>query len=129
MNIPENYFDLVRDETKAYLYLATIMTDGTPQVTPIWFNTDGKHILINSARGRVKDRNMRARPFVALVLQDPNSPYRYIQIRGHVVEITEHGAEEHINTLSLKYQGKPWKTDAGQVRVMYKILPDHIDAH
>ena len=129
MNIPENYLDLIKDETRAYLYLATIMPDGTPQVTPIWFNADGTHILINSAKGRVKDRNMRARPKVALVIQDPTTPYRYLQIRGRVVEITEKGGDEHINALSLKYDGKPWKKTPGQVRVTYRIFPEHMDAH
>lgn len=129
MNIPENYLDLLKDETRAYLYLATVMPDGTPQVTPIWFNTDGTHILINSAKGRVKDRNMRARPQVALAIQDPTTPYRYLQIRGRVVEITEKGGDEHINALSLKYNGKAWEKTPGQVRVTYKIFPEHVDAH
>jgi len=129
MNIPEKYLDLLKDETRAYLYLATVMPDGTPQVTPIWFNSDGTNILINSAKGRVKDRNMRARPQVALVIQDPTTPYRYLQIRGRVVEITEKGGDEHINTLSLKYDGAPWKKTPGQVRVTYTIFPEHVDAH
>jgi PPOX class probable F420-dependent enzyme len=129
MNIPNDFQDLLKDETKAFLFLATIMADGSPQVTPIWFSADDTHILINSARGRVKDRNMRARPHVALVIQDPRTPYRYLQIRGRVVVITEEGSDDHINTLSLKYDGKPWKKVAGQVRVMYKILPEHVDAH
>ncbi len=77
----------------------------------------------------MKDRNMRARPQVALVIQDPTTPYRYLQIRGRVVEITEKGGDEHINTLSLKYDGKPWKKTPGQVRVTYKIFPEHVDAH
>jgi PPOX class probable F420-dependent enzyme len=129
MNIPNDFQDLLKDETKAFLFLATIMADGSPQVTPIWFSTDETHILINSAKGRVKDRNMRARPQVALVIQDPRTPYRYLQIRGRVVEITGEGSEDHINTLSLKYDGKPWKKVPGQVRVIYKILPEHVDAH
>lgn len=129
MNIPNDYLDLIKDETKAFLFLATTMADGTPQVTPIWFNADDTHILINSAKGRVKDRNMRARPQVALVIQDPGSPYRYLQIRGRIVEITEEGGDDHINKLSLKYHGKPWEKAPGQVRVIYKIIPEHVDAH
>ncbi|MBI3162624.1 MAG: PPOX class F420-dependent oxidoreductase [Chloroflexi bacterium] len=127
--IPTDFHDLLKDETKAYLFLATIMPDGSPQLTPVWFNADGKHILINTARGRVKDRNMRARPRVALVIQDPKTPYRYLQIRGRVDENTEQGGDEHINALSLKYDGKPWKKPANQTRVIYKILPEHVDAH
>lgn len=129
MNIPKDYLDLLKDETKAFLFLATTMKDGSPQVTPIWFNTDGRHIIINSAKGRVKDRNMRARPQVALVIQDPNSPYRYLQIRGRVVDISETGGDEHINTLSLKYHGKSWESTPGQIRVIYKIFPEKVDAH
>lgn len=128
-SIPERYHDLLNDETRAFLFLATTMPDGSPQVTPIWFNHDGEHILINSARGRVKDRNMRARPRVAMVIQDPTNPYRYLQIRGRVVEITEEGGLEHINALAHKYTGQPWKANPGEVRVIYKVLPEKIDAH
>ncbi|PWH11718.1 MAG: PPOX class F420-dependent oxidoreductase [Anaerolineae bacterium] len=128
-NIPEKYHDLLKDETRAFLFLATIMPDGSPQVTPIWFNHDGEHILINSAKGRVKDRNMRARPQVAMVIQDPNNPYRYLQIRGRVLEISEEGGLQHINTLALKYTGRPWQTNPGEIRVIYKIRPEKIDAH
>lgn len=128
-SIPSEFHDLFQPETKAYLFLATTMPDGSPQVTPIWFNTDCEYILINSAKGRVKDKNMRARPQVALVIQDPSTPYRYLQIRGRVVEITEQGGLEHINTLSLKYDNEPWTVHPGEIRVTYKILPEHVDAH
>jgi len=127
--IPDEYLDLFQEKTKAMLFLATTMPDGSPQVTPVWFSADERHILVNSAKGRVKDRNMRARPRVALVIQDPNDIYRYIQIRGRVVEITEQGADEHINALSLKYDSESWRKKAGETRVMYKILPEHVDAH
>jgi len=129
MNLPKDYLDLLKDETKAYLFLATSMADGSPQVTPVWFSAEGEHILVNTAKGRVKDRNMRARPQVALVIQDPATPYRYLQIRGHVDEVTEQGGDEHINALSQKYDGKPWKKTEGQTRVIYKILIEHVDAH
>lgn len=106
------------------------MDDGTPQVTPVWFNTDGENILVNSAKGRVKDKNMRARPKIALVIMDLSDPYRYIQIRGRVVEITEAGAREHINTLSKKYTGRekyvPRRGAQDEVRVIYKIYPDRV---
>src|SRR5512139_333265 len=104
-DIPEAYRDLLADETRAFACLATIMKDGSPQLTPVWFNTDGTFILINSAKGRVKDRNMRRNSSVALVIVDPKDPYRYIQIRGKVVEITTLGAREHIDTLAYKYRG------------------------
>lgn len=128
-SIPAKYHDLLKPETKAYLFLATLMPDGSPQATPVWFDTDGKHIMINSAKGRVKDKNMRARPQVALVIQDPSTPYRYLQIRGRVIEITEQGGLEHINALSLKYDNEPWTARPGEVRVTYKILPEHVDDH
>jgi PPOX class probable F420-dependent enzyme len=128
-SIPTEFHDLLKDETKAFLFLATSMADGSPQVTPVWFSAEGEHILVNTAKGRVKERNMRARPHVALVIQDPATPYRYLQIRGRVDEITETGGDEHINALSLKYDGKPWKKTEGQIRVIFKISPEHVDAH
>lgn len=122
-NIPEEFRDLLEDETKAFAFLATTMPNDHPQVTPVWFNTDDKHILINSAVGRVKDRNLRARPDVAVTLMDLDHPYRYLQVRGKVVEITEEGAEAHIHALSQKYQGRDYDLPKGQQRVTYKILP------
>ena len=121
--VSEADLDLLADETRAIAFLATIMPDGSPQVTPVWFNTDGEHILINSAKGRVKDRNMRRYPHVALALMAMDDPYRYVQIRGKVVEISEVNAAEHIHTLSLKYRGRRFDIPAGQIRVMYKIKP------
>ena len=130
-HIPESHLDLLKDEKKAFLYLATIMSDGSPQVTPIWFNTDGEYVLINSAKDRVKDRNMRIRPQVALCIQDPSNPYRYLQIRGKVVEFTIEGADDHIDALTLKYRGVPKypSRQPGEQRVMYKIQIVKVDAH
>jgi len=121
--VSEADLDLLADETRAIAFLATIMPDGSPQVTPVWFNTDGEHILINSAKGRVKDRNMRRYPHVALALMAMDDPYRYVQIRGKVVKISEVNAAEHIHTLSLKYRGLRFDIPAGQTRVIYKIKP------
>jgi PPOX class probable F420-dependent enzyme len=129
--VPESHRDLLRDDAKAFVYLATLMPGGTPQVTPIWFNSDGEHILINSAKGRVKDRNMRARPQIALCIQDPANPYRYLQIQGKVIEITEEGADDHIDMLMFKYRGQskyPFK-QPGEVRVKYKVQIEKVDAH
>ena len=126
--IPESHRDLLTDEARAFAYLATLMPDGSPQLTPLWFNTDGDHIIINSAKGRVKDKNMRARSQVAILITDPKEPfYRYLQIRGRVVEVTEQGGLEHINELSLKYDGKPWTPVPDQTRVIYKILPEKVN--
>ncbi len=130
-HIPESHLDLLKDEKKAFLYLATIMSDGSPQLTPIWFNTDSEYVLINSAKDRVKDRNMRIRPQVALCIQDPSNPYRYLQIRGKVVEFTIEGADDHIDALTLKYRGIPKypSRQPGEQRVMYKIQIVKVDAH
>lgn len=125
---PESHQDLLRDDARAFAFLGTIMDDGTPQVTPVWFNTDGENILINSARGRVKDRNMRQRSEVALAIVDPQDPYRYVQVRGAVIAITEEGGDDHINALCAKYTGQlvyPWKAP-GEVRVIYTIRPKSI---
>src|SRR5215467_5570436 len=99
--IPDQFRDLF--EKKAFAHLATIMKDGTPQVTPVWCDFDGTHVRVNSAKGRIKDKNMRRNPNVALAVQDPDNPYRYLAVRGKVVEITEKGADDHIDALAKKY--------------------------
>ena len=122
--IPEKYRDLF--EKKAFASLATLMPDGQPQVTPVWCDFDGEHVLVNSAKGRVKDRNMRRDSRVSLALIDPDNPYRYLQLQGRVVEVTEEGADAHINRMAKKYMGVdtyPYR-QPGEVRVLYKIEPD-----
>ncbi|NOZ28778.1 MAG: PPOX class F420-dependent oxidoreductase [Chloroflexi bacterium] len=124
--IPSAFMDLLT-EKRAFAHLATVMPDGTPQVTPVWFDWDGTHVRVNSARGRQKDRNLRRVRYAALSIQDPDDPYRYIAIRGPVVEITEEGADEHIDLLSRKYTGADYAhRQPGEVRVIYKILPEHV---
>ena len=126
--VPEQYKDLF---TKvAFAHLATLMADGSPHVTPVWCDYDGTYIRINSAKGRVKDRNMRRNRKVALSIQDPDNPYRYLAARGEVAEITEQGADAHIDALTKKYLGKdkyPFR-QPGEVRVIYKIRPDRVSA-
>jgi len=129
MNFPEEFLDLLNKESKALLYLATLMPDGSPQVTPVWFDSDGEHILINTNEGRVKDRNMKARPNVAMTIQDPNDNYRYLGVRDEVVGYTREGADEHINKLSLKYDNKSWIRKENQRRIIFKIKPAHFDEH
>jgi PPOX class probable F420-dependent enzyme len=120
--IPINLRDLFEYKTKSFAFLATTMGDGSPQVTPVWFSTEGDAILINSVKGRTKDRNMRSRPEVALVIMDPGNPYRYIQIRGKVTQITEVGARDHINYLAKKYTGDDiFPGPKEDIRVIYKI--------
>ncbi|MBI4462951.1 MAG: PPOX class F420-dependent oxidoreductase [Acidobacteria bacterium] len=123
--IPEKYRDLFGK--RAFGYLATLMPDGRPQVTPVWCDLENGHVLFNSARGRQKDRNLRRNPRVAIAVVDPDNPYRYLEIRGRVVEITEQGAEEHIDRLTKKYlnQGKYPYRQPDEVRVLYRIKPEH----
>jgi len=129
MNFPEDFQDLLNKDSKAFLYLATLMPDGSPQVTPVWFSTDGQHILVNTNAGRMKDKNMKARPKVAMTIQDPNDRYRYLGIRGEVVSYTTEGADEHINELSLRYDDEPWKPRNEQQRIIFRIRPTHFDPH
>jgi hypothetical protein len=127
--IPADYLDLLQQK-KAIANLATLMPDGTPQVTPVWFDyTDGK-IRINSAKGRVKVRNMQKGAPVALSILDPDNPYRYIQIRGRVERVTEEGASAHIDSLAKKYLGQDKYPYAkpGEVRVMFEIEPTAVQA-
>jgi PPOX class probable F420-dependent enzyme len=124
--IPDKYLDLF--EKRAFAHLATIMKDGSPQVTPVWIDYDGTYILVNSALGRVKDRNMRRDSRVAIEIMDPDDPYRYFQVQGRVVEITEDGAADHIDKMAYKYLGKERypNRSPGEVRVLYKVLPEKI---
>ena len=126
--IPEKYLDLFKK--KAFANLGTIMSDGSPQVTPVWVDYDGKYVRFNSAVGRVKDRNVRRDPRVSLSILDPENPYRYLAIRGRVVEITQNGADDHINSLTQKYTGQPVYPyrQPGEVRVTYKIEADNVSA-
>lgn len=121
--IPQEFRDLF--EKRAFAHLATMMPNGQPQVTPVWCDFDGKHVIVNSAKGRQKDRNMRRDPRVTLAISDPDNPYRYLEVRGRVVEITEDGADGHIDKMAKKYLGKdryPHR-QAEEVRVMYKVEP------
>ena len=127
VNIPASHQDLLLDKTQAFAFLATIMKDGSPQVTPVWFDMDGDRVRINTARGRVKEGNMKVRRQVALAIIDPEDPYRYIQLRGRVVEISEAGAREHIDRLSEKYTGNPeYQNYRGETRVIFYIEPDSV---
>lgn len=124
--IPESHKDLLEDKTKAFCFLATTTEDGSPQVSPVWFNSDGDYIYINSVEGRLKDRNMRARPQVALTIMNLDAPYRYILLRGKIIEITTVGADAHIHALSHKHMGKDWDIPEGQIRYIYKFQPEKV---
>lgn len=110
---------------KAFGDLATVMRDGSPQVTPVWFDYKDGTIRVNTARGRVKDKNMAVRAKVALAIMDPANPYRHIQIRGRVKRVTEQGADAHIDSLAKKYLDQdtyPFR-NAADKRVIYEIEP------
>lgn len=123
-NIPDKFLPLLT-EKKALAHLATIMPDGSPQVTPVWFFYRNGRFEVNTARGRVKDRNMSSNALVALSIVDPENPYAHIAVRGKIVKVTEEGADASIDALALKYMGQekyPFRRP-GEVRVLYEIEP------
>lgn len=123
--IPESMQDLFHK--KAFAHLATVMPDGRPQVTPVWVDYDGEHLLVNTAVGRQKDRNLQRDGRVSLSIQDPDNGYRYLEVRGTVVGRTTEGADAHIDKMALKYLGQPkypWASP-DQQRVLYRIRPEH----
>ena len=120
--IPDTYLDLLQQK-KAFAHLATVMADGSPQNTPVWFDYTNGKIRVNAARGRTKVRNMKEGAKVALSIMDPDNSYRYVQLRGTVTHVTEDGADAHIDSLAMKYLGKdkyPY-SKPGDVRVMFEI--------
>ena len=126
ITIPEKLKDLLSWEKKAFAQIALVKKDGTPHVTPIWFDWDGTHIIFNTARGRVKDKIMRRRARVAVSISDPADPYRHLELGGVIVEETEEGARQMIDKLSQKYRGNDYDWYKGETRVTYKVLPDHV---
>jgi PPOX class probable F420-dependent enzyme len=121
--VPSQFLDLF--QKKAFASLATVMPDGTAQVTPVWVDYEGGRVIVNSARGRRKDKNMKVGASVALAIVDPDNPYRYLQVRGRVSEVTEQGADAHIDRMAKKYLGQdkyPFR-QPGEVRVIYRITP------
>lgn len=124
VRIPESHRDII--EAKNFAHMATLMPDGSPQVTPVWVEVDGNDLKVNSALNRQKDRNIDRDARVALSIQDSANPYRYIQVRGRVVEKTTDGADAHIDRLAKKYLGVdtyPGRTP-DETRVIYTIRPE-----
>ena len=122
--IPEKFLPVLT-EKKALAYLGTVMPDGSPQVTPVWIDYKDGRLRVNTAKGRVKARNMKQGSPVALVILDPDNPYRHLQVRGRVSRVTEDGADAHIDSLAKKYLGQdkyPYR-QPGEVRVIYEIEP------
>jgi PPOX class probable F420-dependent enzyme len=124
--IPNSHLDLFKK--KAFAHLATVMPDGKPQVTPIWVDYDGRNVVFNTAEGRQKDKNLQRDARVALSILDPDNPYRYLEVRGRIVERTHAGADQHIDAMAKKYLGQdkyPFR-QPNEVRVIYKVQPEHV---
>jgi PPOX class probable F420-dependent enzyme len=125
VRIPEKYMDLF--EKRAFAFLGTLMPDGSPQVTPVWVLFEEPYVLVNSARGRVKDENMRRDPRVAVAVHDPDNAYRYVGIQGRVVEMSEETGRAVINQMSAKYEGTDeYGGPKDEVRVTYYIRPENV---
>jgi len=115
-------------EGKNFGFVATLMSDGSPQVSAVWVDTDGRHVIFNTAEGRVKSKNLRRDPRVAVSITNSANPYQEVLIRGRVVEMTHEGADAHIDKLAKKYLGMdkyPYR-QPGEQRVMVKIAPEHV---
>jgi PPOX class probable F420-dependent enzyme len=128
--IPATHADLLTTKP-AFAHVATLNPDGSPQVTPVWIDFDGTHVLFNTAKGRVKAKNLAREGRVALSIADPDNAYRYLGVQGHVVEMTETGGDAHIDKMAKKYLGKdsyPFRTP-GEVRIIVKIAPDKVHAN
>ena len=111
-------------------HLATLMPDGSPQVTPVWVDFDGRYVLVNTAEGRQKARNIRRDPRIAIDVIRQGDAYAFASVRGRVVEITSEGAEEHIDRLAKKYLGRdkyPFR-QPGERRIILKIAPEHVSS-
>jgi PPOX class probable F420-dependent enzyme len=124
--IPDTFLDLFTK--KAFAHLATLMPSGEPQVTPVWIDYDGERIVLNTAAGRQKDKNLQRDGRVSLSIPDPDNPYRYLEVRGRVSERTTSGADAHIDKMAKKYLDKdkyPFR-QPGEVRVIFKVKPEHI---
>jgi len=126
MKLSEELLELLRKPSTCYI--ATVMADGSPQVTQTWVDTDGKHVIINSVQGYVKIKNIERDPRVAIAISAPENPTRYFQVRGRVIKVTTEGAADHIEMLSRKYTGKPysWYGGRDQVRMIIVIEPEKI---
>ena len=128
MNIPASHRDIL--DKKSFAHICTLMPDGSPQASPVWCNADGDNILINSAVGRRKDKNIERDGRVAISITDPDNSYRCLMIRGKVVERRLDGADDHIDALAKKYMGVdsyPFR-QPGEQRVIYVIQPERVSA-
>ena len=126
MNLPEGLIALLHQPSLCFL--ATLMPDGSPQMTETWVDTDGEHVIINTVQGSQKARNVDRDPRVAVSVSDPANPSRYYEIRGRVINAATEGGAEHIEALAQRYLGAPypWYGGREQVRVILTISADKI---
>ena len=126
----DHWRDLLTDK-KTFAHVATLNPDGTPQVTPVWIDYMNGKVLVNSAKGRVKVRNMKEGTPIAISITDPDNPYRYVQIQGKVTRVTEEGAAKHIDKMAKKYLGQDKYPFAkpGEVRVLFEIEPSKVSGN
>ena len=127
MKIPDKFLDLLTG--KNFANVATINPDGSPQVTPMWldYDEDTNEILVNTAKGRKKERNMTLNKKIALSIMDSTNSYRYVGIQGEITNITTEGAEAHIHKLSKKYMGRDkYPLVEGEVRLLIRISPKYV---
>jgi PPOX class probable F420-dependent enzyme len=124
--LPDELLALLRSPSSCYV--ATIMPDGSPQLTLTWVDTDGAHVLVNTVSTHQKAKNLRRDPRVAVTVSDPANPSRYWEVRGQASELTEDGAAEHIDVLSRRYTGGdyPWYGGRDQVRLLVRITPERV---
>jgi len=123
MKLDQNVISLIKE--RSFGHVAMIDSDGFPHVTPVWVDTDGERIIINTAVGTKKQRLARAGIPVSVEISNPSNPYRYVLVKGRVAEQTEKGADEHINKMSLKYtgNGQYQKSSPDEKRVIIYIEP------
>jgi PPOX class probable F420-dependent enzyme len=128
MTLPDELLALLR--SPALCYVATVMADGSPQLTQTWVDTDGEHVVINIVQGMQKARNLERDPRVAVAVSAPTAPSSYYQIRGRVIEVTSEGGEASIEALSLKYTGGPyaWYGGRDQVRLTVTIEAERVSS-
>jgi len=125
--IPESHVDVF--ESESFAHLATVMPDGTPHVTPVWVDHDDREaVLVNTARGRRKERNVRRNPKVGVSVLDPTDPYRYVSVRGEA-ELIEEGAKDHIDELARQYMDReeyPHHGEESGPRVIVRIPAEEV---
>jgi PPOX class probable F420-dependent enzyme len=126
VDLPEDLISLLHQPSPCFL--ATLMPDGSPQMTLTWVDTDGEHVIINTVQGSQKVQNIERDPRVAVSVSDPSSQSRYYEVRGRVVNVTTAGGAEHIEALARRYLGTPypWYGGRDQVRVILSITADKI---